>query len=183
MLRSRTALLVLALIATPLALAGCSSAATSLAGGSSAGSSSGSAGSVSSGSSSAASAGPSVARPADMCALLSTAEATTALGTDIATTYEAEHTACNYDGEDESFSTQLAPTEIGSFATAVKLLELDIDATHPISGVGDQAAGNAKGIAFRKGSVIIDIQIDMGTDHTTEDQVIAMAKIMSSHLG
>jgi hypothetical protein len=172
MLRTRSALVILALSALPLsALTACSSASS----GSSSDSTSAAA-SSDSGSSS------TVARPTDMCALLSTAEATTALGTDIATTYKGE-TSCDYSGEDEAFETDLSPTELPKFSDNEKLLKLDVGSLTPITGLGDQAAGNAKGLLFQKGSVIIDIQVSIGTDRTTEDQLVALAKVMLSHLG
>ncbi|HXR43905.1 MAG TPA: hypothetical protein VN759_03805 [Pseudolysinimonas sp.] len=133
-------------------------------------------------SSAAAKPSSDVARPTDMCSLLSIAEATAALGSDIATTYPSD-TSCDYSGEDDAFETQLAPTELPSFSGNLKLLQLDVGKTSPISGLGDQAAGNAKGLQFQKGSVIIDIQVTIGTERITEDQLVAVAKVMLSHLG
>jgi hypothetical protein len=171
MLRPRTVLVVLALCTFPLAaLTACSSSSPS--------SPASAAGSKTSNSGSSS----AVKRPTDMCALLSTSEASTAMDTSISTTYKSE-SGCNYAGEDLNFATELAPTEIGSFATELSLLKLDIGKTSPIAGVADEAAGNANGLAFREGSVIIDIQTDPGTTSTTEAEMIAAAKVMIGHLG
>ncbi len=173
--RPRKAALVLALCALPLAaLTACSSSTGSA--------SSGSSGSKSSGSS-GTSASSNVARPKDMCALLSTAEASTAFATKISSTYAPEKTGCNYDGEDLHFDTMLTPTEIDSFGADASLLKLDIGKLATISGVGDQAAGNAKGIVVRVGKVMFDLETEPGTTSTTQDQIVAAAKVMVSHLG
>jgi hypothetical protein len=173
MLRPRTALVALALCALPLAaLTACSSSPSKSAASSSG---SGSAGSKSTTTS-------NVKRPTDMCALLSTAEATTDTHSKISTTYKAEN-SCGYSGEDLHFAVRLVPTEIDSLATDEKLLSLDIGKMSPISGVGDEAAGNAKGLDFRTGSVIIDVETDPGTTNTTQDEMVAVAKTVLSHLG
>ncbi len=175
MSRPRTALAALVLCAASLtALTACSSSPTST------GSSTGSGPAASA--SQAPAASSNVARPTNMCALLSTKEASAAFGTQIATTYKGE-SSCDYSGGDEAFDLTLAPTEIGGFANEVKLLQLDIGATKPISGVGDEAAGNAKGIAFRVGSVIMDMQVSIGTTRTTEAMLTAAAKTVIGHLG
>ena len=175
MSRPRTAVIALALCALPLAaLTACSSTSTGTSG-----SGSGSKSSSSSGSST----NTNVARPTDMCALLSVSEASTAFATKISSTYAPEKTGCNYDGEDLHFDTSLAPTAITTFSEETSLLKLDIGAMSTISGVGDQAAGNGKGIAFRVGSVFIDIETEPGTTSTTQAQMVAAAKVMVSHLG
>jgi hypothetical protein len=174
MRRPRTALIALALCALPLAaLTACSSSPSKSAASSS---DSGSSGSKSSGTTS------NVKRPTDMCALLSTAEASADTHSKIATTYKAEN-SCGYSGEDLHFAVRLVPTEIDSLATDEKLLSLDIGKMSPISGVGDEAAGNAKGLDFRTGSVIIDVETDPGTTNTTQDEMVAVAKTVLSHLG
>jgi hypothetical protein len=117
-----------------------------------------------------------------MCALLSTSEATTAIGASIATAYKGE-SSCDYSGADEAFELDLAPTEIGSFSTELTLLKLDVGKLKPVSGLGDEAAGNARGLAFRKGSLIMDLQVTIGTTRATEAQLEAVAKVVLSHLG
>jgi hypothetical protein len=175
MLRPRIALAALALCAASLALTACSSSPSAAAGAASG------SGDIASTSQAPAAASSNVARPKDMCALLSKKEASAAFNSVIATTYKTAGN-CDYSGEDDGFGLTLAPNVL-AFADEVKLLELDVDKTHSIAGVGDEAAGNAKGIVFRKGSVVIDIEVNTGHDRITEAMLTAAAKTVVSHLG
>jgi hypothetical protein len=175
--RLRPALAALALCVVPLAaLTACSTGGAS-------GAAAPAASSASTGTASGSAAGSgtaSVATPTDMCALLSTDEATAAVGTSIAGAVKAD-TACSYSGEDAAFSVTLSPDAV-DFALAKKLLALDVDDLAPVSGVGDQAAANDKGIVFRDGKVIISIQVDIGTDVIHQDQLVALATTILGHL-
>ncbi len=179
MLQTRTALVGLAIVTLSVAaLTGCSTAASSKSSSSTASSASSksSASSTSGGSSSSS----TVARPTNLCSLLSAAEAESVFGDSYGTPYESEN-YCGFTGDTEKFDLNLSPTEV-NWNTAVSIAKVQYDKLTPVSGVGDQAVEAPNFLQFRKGSLVFSIE-DPDGDGNNSDKYIALAKIVLSHLG
>lgn len=116
--------------------------------------------------------------PADVCSLVSLAEATEAVGSAITTTDRAS-TACTYSGPSTGFDVSMISS---GWEVALIGLKTQTGSTPAIPGVGDRAAGADGLLVVQSGPRVFSVQ-DVFKDQDPDlSKAIAVARVVISHL-